>query len=153
MAQWENQKKSKALRVPPQTLETEKALLGALMIRPEGMLESSDVLSPDAFYAEKHRIIYRAMLALYTKNEPVDIESVRAKLQDGNHLDAVGGIEHLAELAYDEASEIDETLDKAEKRIYEVTSSPTLSKFTSLSESLKGACERLEPFHAHQDKK
>ena len=179
--------KNKALRVPPQTLETEKALLGALLIRPEGMLESSDVLSPDAFYAEKHRIIYRAMLALYIKNEPVDIESVRAKLQDGNHLDAVGGIaylaelaadvpaasnarhyaggvqkkymlrslidagEHVAELGYDEASEIDETLDKAEKRIYEVTSSPTLSKFTSLSESLKGAWERLEHLHEHKD--
>ncbi len=180
-------KKDKALRVPPQTLETEKALLGALMIRPEGMIESSDVLSPDAFYAEKHRIIYRAMLALYSKNEPVDIESVRAKLSDQNQLDAVGGItylaelasevpaasnarhyagqvqkkymlrslidagEHVAELGYDEASEIDETLDKAEKRIYEVTSSPTLSKFTSLGESLKGAWERLEHLHEHKD--
>ncbi len=180
-------RKDKALRVPPQTLETEKALLGALMIRPEGMVESSDVLSPDAFYAEKHRIIYRAMLALYTKNEPVDIESVRAKLSDENQLDGVGGIsylaelaadvpaasnarhyagqvqkkymlrslidagEHVAELGYDEASEIDETLDKAEKRIYEVTSSPTLSKFTSLGESLKGAWERLEHLHEHKD--
>ena len=179
--------KNKALRVPPQTLETEKALLGALLIRPEGMNESSDILSPDAFYAEKHRIIYRAMLALYTKNEPVDIESVRAKLQDANQLDAVGGIaylaelaadvpaasnarhyaggvqkkymlrslidagEHVAELGYDEASEIDETLDKAEKRIYEVTSSPTLSKFTPLGESLKGAWERLEHLHEHKD--
>src|SRR3990167_6776551 len=91
--------KNKALRVPPQTLETEKALLGALMIRPEGMLESSDVLSPDAFYAEKHRIIYRAMLALYTKNEPVDVESVRAKLRDQGQLEGVGGVQYLAELA------------------------------------------------------
>lgn len=180
-------KKDRHLRIPPQTLETEKALLGALMIRPEGMIESSDVLSPDAFYAEKHRIIYRAMLSLYTKNEPVDIESVRAKLQDENTLDSIGGVaylatlaadvpaasnarhyagqvqkkymlrslidagEHVAELGYDEASEIDETLDKAEKRIYEVTSSPTLSKFTSLGESLKGAWERLEHLHEHKD--
>ena len=181
------QKKDRALRVPPQTLETEKAFLGALMIRPEGMNESSDVLSPDAFYAEKHRIIYRAMLALYTKNEPIDIESVRAKLSDSNELEGVGGIAYLAELAgdvpaasnarhyagqvqkkfmlrslidagefvaelgYDEASEIDETLDKAEKRIYQVTSSPTLSRFTSLGESLKGAWERLEHLHEHKD--
>ncbi|MDZ4226116.1 MAG: DnaB-like helicase N-terminal domain-containing protein, partial [Patescibacteria group bacterium] len=181
------QKKDKALRVPPQTLETEKAFLGALMIRPEGMNESSDVISPDAFYAEKHRIIYRAMLALYSKNEPIDIESVRAKLSDQNELDSVGGIGYLAELAsevpaasnarhyaggvqkkfmlrslidagefvaelgYHEAEELDETLDKAEKRIYEVTSSPTLSKFTSLSDSLKGAWERLEHLHEHKD--
>ncbi len=180
-------KKDKALRVPPQTLETEKAFLGALMIRPEGMNESSDVISQDAFYAEKHRIIYRAMLALYSKNEPVDIESVRAKLSDSNELEGVGGIAYLAELAgdvpaasnarhyargvqkkfmlrslidageyvaelgYDEANELDETLDKAEKRIYQVTSSPTLSKFTPLGESLKGAWERLEHLHEHKD--
>src|SRR5689334_21843874 len=140
-------KKNDPLRVPPQTLETEKALLGALMIRPEGMVESSDALSQDAFYAEKHRIIYRAMLALYAKNEPIDIESVRAKLADSGELEHVGGISYLAELAadvpaasnarhyanqvqkkfmlrslidageyvaelgYDEAAEIDETLD------------------------------------------
>ena len=181
------QKKDKSLRVPPQTLETEKAFLGALMIRPEGMNESSDVISPDAFYAEKHRIIYRAMLGLYTKNEPIDIESVRAKLSDSNELESIGGIAYLAELAsevpaasnarhyaggvqkkfmlrslidagefiaelgYDEANEIEETLDRAEKRVYQVTSSPTLSKFTALGESLKGAWERLEHLHEHKD--
>ncbi len=197
MAQWEDRKKnnnewkpakkSGNLRIPPQTLETEKALLGALMMRPEGMSEATDVLAPDAFYAEKHRIIYRAMLSLYQKNEPVDIESVRAKLQDESQLEGVGGITYLAELAadvpaasnarhyasqvqkkfmlrslidagefvaelgYDEAEELDETLDKAEKRLYAVTSSPTLSKFTSLGESLKGAWERLEHLHEHKD--
>ena len=181
------QKKDKSLRVPPQTLETEKAFLGALMIRPEGMNESSDVISPDAFYAEKHRIIYRVMLGLYTKNEPIDIESVRAKLSDSNELESIGGIAYLAELAsevpaasnarhyaggvqkkfmlrslidagefvaelgYDEAGEIEETLDRAEKRVYQVTSSPTLSKFTALGESLKGAWERLEHLHEHKD--
>lgn len=180
-------RKDKSLRIPPQTLETEKALLGALMIRPEGMHETTDVISPDAFYAEKHRIIYRAMLSLYSKNEPIDIESVRAKLSDENQLDGIGGIAYLAELAadvpaasnarhyagqvqkkymlrslidagefvaelgYNEADELDETLDKAEKRVYAVTSSPTLSKFTSLGESLKGAWERLEHLHEHKD--
>jgi replicative DNA helicase len=157
------------------------------MIRPEGMVESSDLISQDAFYAEKHRIIYRAMLALYAKNEPIDIESVRAKLADEGQLEAVGGIAYLSELAadvpaasnarhyasqvqkkhmlrslidagefvaelgYDEAGELDETLDKAEKKIYEVTSTPTLSRFTALSESLKDAWTRLEHLHEHRD--
>jgi len=179
--------KDKALRVPPQTLETEKALLGALMIRPEGMNESGDVISADAFYAEKHRIIYRAMLALYQKNEPIDIESVRNKLQDQGQLDSVGGIGYLAELAadvpaasnarhyaaqvqkkhmlrsligageyvaelgFDESGELEETLEKAEKKIFEITSTPTMAKFTALGESLKGAWERLEYLHEHKD--
>src|SRR5580693_5052910 len=92
-------KKERAFRLPPQTLETEQALLGALLIRPEGMLEVVDILSPDAFYSEKHRIIYRAMLGLFGKSEPVDVESVRAKLSDQNQLEQVGGIIYLAELA------------------------------------------------------
>lgn len=175
------------LRLPPQTLESEKAFLGALMIRPEAMIESSDSISPDAFYAEKHRIIYRAMLALFNKSEPIDVESVRTKLADESSLEQIGGVTYLAELAadvpaasnarhyaeqvqkkymlrslinageyvaelgFDEASEIDETLDKAEKRVFQVTSSPTMSKFTSLGESLKGAWERLEHLHEHKD--
>jgi replicative DNA helicase len=179
--------KKDKLRVPPQTLESEKAFLGALMIRPEGMVESSDLISADAFYAEKHRIIYRAMLALYAKNEPIDLESVRAKLADGEQLEAVGGIsylselaadvpaasnarhyasqvqkkhmlrslidagEYVAELGYDEAGELDETLDKAEKKIYEVTSTPTMARFTALGDSLKEAWTRLEHLHEHKD--
>lgn len=176
-----------ALRTPPQTLESEKALLGALMIRPEGMLESSDVISADAFYAEKHRIIYRAMLSLFTKNEPIDIESVRACLADQKQLDAIGGVPYLAELAsdvpaasnarhyaqlvqkkhmlrnlidageyvaelgYDESGDLDETLDKAEKKVYEVTSSPTQTKFVPLRESLTDAWARLEHLQEHKD--
>lgn len=173
--------------MPPQTIETEKALLGALLIRPEGMIEVSDILSPDAFYAEKHRMIYRVMLALYGKNEPVDIETVRASLADQSQLEGVGGITYLAELAsevpaasnarhyagqvqkkymlrslidageyvaelgHNEADDIDETLDKAEKLVLDVTSSPTLSKFTSLRETLTEAWARLEYLQENKD--
>ncbi len=175
------------MRIPPQALETERAFLGALMIRPEAMVESSDIIAEDAFYAEKHRIIYRAALALYSKSEPIDIESLRAKLADQGLLEQIGGVDYLAELAadvpaasnarhyagqvqkkhmlrslidageyvaelgFDESEDLEETLDKAEKKIYEVTSTPTLSKFTSLSDSLKGAWERLEHLHEHKD--
>lgn len=180
-------KRRDGLRLPPQSVESEKALLGALMIRTEGMSEATEVLSPDAFYSEKHRIIYRAMLALWGKSEPIDIESVRARLADEGLLEQVGGVQYLAELAadvpaasnarfyasqvqkkfmlrslidagefvaelgYDEAEELEETLDKAEKKIYEVTSTPTLSKFQSLRESLTDAWQRLEHLHEHKD--
>jgi len=59
--------------------------------------------------------------------------------------------EHIAELGYNEGAELEETLDSAEKRIYEVTSTPTLSKFTSLRETLSEAWERLEYLHQHKD--
>lgn len=175
------------LRIPPQSLESEKAFLGALMLRPEGMVETTDLINDDAFYAEKHRIIYRAMQALYAKNEPIDIESVRAKLADQGSLEGVGGLPYLAELAadvpaasnarhyasqvqkkhmlrslidageyvaelgFDESSDLDETLDKAEKKVYEVTQTPTMSKFMALGDSLKEAWGRLEYLHEHKD--
>lgn len=174
------------LRTPPHSTESEKALLGALMVRPEGIHECIDVISADAFYSEKHRIIYRAMLALFSKNEPIDIESVRAYLADQKQLEGVGGVpylaalvgevpaasnarhyagivqkkhmlrslidagEYVAELGWDESEELEEVLDKAEKRVYEVTESPTLSKFTSLRESLREAWVRLE--HLQENK-
>src|SRR3989338_7142284 len=141
-------KKHDGLRTPPQTLESEKAFLGALMIRPEAMAESVDAIYADAFYSEKHRIIYSAMLALWQKNEPIDVESVRTALADQKQLEHVGGVMYLAELA---AEELEEVLDKAEKKIYEVTATPTLSKFTPLRESLAEAWSRLEHLQEHKD--
>ena len=173
-------KKDNKMRLPPQNNESEKALLGALMIRPDGMSESAEVLSDDAFYSEKHRIIYRAMVTLFSKNEPIDIESVRARLSDDKMLESIGGVtylaelvsdvpaasnakhyaeqvqkkfmlralidagEYVAELGFDESGEIDETLDKAEKKIYQVTESPSLSKFTALKDTLAVAWENFE---------
>src|SRR4051812_28394228 len=91
-------KRLNPMRMPPQTLESERALLGALMIRPDAMMEATEVLTPEAFYSEKHRIIYRAMLALFVKNEPIDIESVRVKLADEDMLESVGGVPYLADM-------------------------------------------------------
>lgn len=151
------------------------------------MMECVDAISADAFYAEKHRIIYRAMLRLWQKSEPIDVESVRVALADDKQLDSIGGVpylaelvgdvpaasnarhyaevvqkksmlrglisagEYVAELGFDEAEELEETLDKAEKKVYEITSTPTLSKFTSLRESLTDAWARLEHLHEHKD--
>ena len=83
---------AKGLRTPPQTTESEKALLGALLIRADAMVDVVDSISPEALYSEKHRIIYRAMLALWGKNEPVDIETVRARLSDDGQLEQIGGV-------------------------------------------------------------
>ncbi|MBC7836552.1 replicative DNA helicase, partial [Acetobacteraceae bacterium] len=91
-------KKTDALRTPPHSLESEKAFLGAVMIRSEAMIECVDSISADAFYSEKHRIMYRAMLHLWGKSEPIDVESVRGVLSDQKQLEAIGGIPYLAEL-------------------------------------------------------
>lgn len=66
-------KKEPRLKIPPQHLESEQALLGAIMLRPEGVYEIMDIISGESFYAEKHRMIFKSMMELFQKNEPIDM--------------------------------------------------------------------------------
>ena len=85
-------------RIPPQNLESERALLGSIMLKPEGMSDAIDTISPDSFYAEKHRFIFQAMLELFSRSEPIDLLSLSTKLKEKGKLDQVGGGAYLAEL-------------------------------------------------------
>ncbi|MBI4068228.1 replicative DNA helicase [Candidatus Kaiserbacteria bacterium] len=86
------------VRIPPQDLDTERALLGAIMLNPSAMYEIADVLVADSFYAAKHKTIYDAMLSLYARGEPVDLISLSARLKEKKALDKVGGNSYLSEL-------------------------------------------------------
>jgi len=88
----------KEMRVPPQDLDTEKALLGAVMLSPNSMYDIADTVNPDSFYAAKHGIIFDAMLTLYNKSEPVDLVSLSAKLKERKQLSQIGGSAYLTEL-------------------------------------------------------
>jgi replicative DNA helicase len=86
-------------RIPPQHIDSEKALLGAIMIKPVSMVDIADILTPEAFYADKHRIIYEAMFDLHKKGDPIDLLSLSARLSDLKQLERVGGNAYLSELA------------------------------------------------------
>ncbi|MDQ5883242.1 MAG: Replicative helicase, partial [Patescibacteria group bacterium] len=88
----------KNLRIPPHSLESEKAVLGSIMLRPDALNEIIDTVFADSFYAEKHRMIYKSMLDLFNKNEPIDLLSVTTKLKEKNQLEAVGGRSYIGEL-------------------------------------------------------
>lgn len=92
------QPKGSSVRVPPQNIDSEKALLGAIMVRSDAINEIVDSIEPDSFYAEKHRIIYNAIRELFTKNEPIDVITVSSRLSDKNDLERVGGRAYLIEL-------------------------------------------------------
>jgi len=92
-------KPNKNLRVPPQSLDSEKAVLGSIMLRPGLFTELADTMKADSFYAEKHRVIYQAMLDLATKGEPIDMVSLSHKLKEKKSLERSGGNTYLAELA------------------------------------------------------
>ena len=92
-------KKNSNLRIPPQSIPSEQAVLGSLMLRKEAMHEVEDLLNSDSFYVEKHKMIFRAMQDLATQNEPIDMLSLATKLSEQKLLDAVGGNKYLAEIA------------------------------------------------------
>src|SRR3989338_5659372 len=94
----------KALRVPPQDTEMERALLGALLLNQNAMYEVADLIGVDSFYAGKHRIVFDAMLSLYAKSEPIDVVTVSGKLKERKQLTEIGGAAFLGELTSAAAS-------------------------------------------------
>ncbi|MBU1519354.1 replicative DNA helicase, partial [Patescibacteria group bacterium] len=90
--------KNNSLRVPPQNIEGEKALLGSIMLKPDVFHDIVDIISPDVFYTECHRKIFRAMLDLYSKNQPIDLLSLSSRLKEKKELQNIGGSSYLTEI-------------------------------------------------------
>ena len=86
-------------RIPPQSLESERALLGALLLKPDAIHDISDLIRTDSFYAEKHRLIFGAMRELAERGEPIDQLSLSQRLVDQGFLERSGGRSYVAELA------------------------------------------------------
>jgi len=89
---------SSADRIPPHSNDTEMAVLGAMMLEREAASKVLQILPPDAFYREAHRIIYSAMLSLAEKNQPIDIITLNDELRRIGKLGDVGGSHYLSEL-------------------------------------------------------
>ena len=84
---------------PPQAVDFEEAVLGALLIEPTCVDEAMEELSPDCFYEPKHRMIFEAMVALVNEHVAIDLLSVSQKLQERKNLEEVGGSVALVALS------------------------------------------------------
>lgn len=89
---------NRSLRKQPQNVDAEKALLGAIILKPDVMHDISVTVFPDSFFADKHRAIYEAIHKIFSKGDPIDTVSVATKLKDDNQLERVGGAAYLTEL-------------------------------------------------------
>lgn len=179
----------KRLRKPPHNIDAERALLGAIILKPEVMHDISVTIYTESFYAEKHRIIYKALFEIFTKGDPIDVISLTQKLKNNSELEKTGGAsyvtelietvpaagnamyyaelvqakavlrglihaaEDIAELGYSDPENVDETMDTAEKKIFQVTDAPTSQKFKTIGSSLTEAWERFEYLSANKDEK
>jgi len=149
---------SGSLRVPPQDLETEKALLGSILLVPDAFYEINTIVEKNDFYSEKHKIIFETILDLINHKDPVDLLTLSTKLREQKLLEQIGGTDylstllglvgsaanivyyannikkkstlrkliiassHIGELAFNEEEELQNVLEEAEKKIYEITS-------------------------------
>ena len=86
-------------RMPPQNIEAEQAVLGAVLIKKEALTEVQEVLKPEDFYREAHRIVYSAMEDLFINNEAVDLVTLTEQLRKKDQLDKVGGLAFVTALA------------------------------------------------------
>ncbi|MCK4387042.1 MAG: replicative DNA helicase [Candidatus Pacebacteria bacterium] len=175
------------LRIPPQNIDSEQALLGSIMLRPELFFDILDIISEECFYAEKHRLVFKAMQDLFSKKEPIDLLTLSSYLKEQNQLDQIGGntfltelvnivpssanaehyakivhrkymmrrligaAEEISELGYNEAENLENALDKAEKSIFDVTGSLVARSFVKIKDALGEAWERLNKLHESKD--
>ncbi len=85
-------------KLPPQSIEAEKSLLGCLLLDKNAIFKVADFLGPEDFYRPAHQEIYRVCTELFQKSEPIDLLSVANRLQEKNLLEEIGGNSYLTEL-------------------------------------------------------
>lgn len=87
------------LRIPPNEIDAEKALLGSIILRPSSLIDILDIVKQESFYETKHGIIFRAILNINKRNEPIDLVSLSNELKSTSKLDEIGGNIYLSDLA------------------------------------------------------
>lgn len=86
--------------VPPQDLDAEESLLGAMMLSEVAIANAAEEVAPTDFYRDRHATIYRAILALYERGEPADMVTVVGELERAEELDKAGGREGVRSLVH-----------------------------------------------------
>lgn len=170
-------------KLPPQNIEAEQSVLGALLIDEEAIIKVSDLITGDDFYKENHQLIFEAMFDLFAKREPIDILSLTNILKEKNQLEKIGGQAYLAslagqvptasnivtyaniiqkkatlrklitaagyiaELGFQETEGVDELLDKAEKKLFNISHKYLKQNFIPLKSVLTEAFDRIDELH------
>ena len=175
-------------KLPPQNLEAEIALLGALMIDKDAIIKVADIINEEDFYKEAHGKIYAAMRELFARNEPIDILSLSNRLEEKKQLEIVGGRSYLAKLSasvatashvvnyaniiqrkatlrrllhvaaeisedsFQEEDNVDDILDKAEQKLFNVSQRYLRNVFLPIDTLLAEAFERIDELHKQSGK-
>ena len=171
------------VKLPPQNVEAEQSVLGAILIDKDSMYKIGDFLKSDDFYRDDHSIIYKTILKLYEKRKPVDVVTLTNELEKEKNLKSIGGATYLstlvngvatsanivthaqiiqqkaslrrlisaastiAELGFDENSELETILDKAETALFSVSQKYVKQYFTPIRDILADSFDRIDKLH------
>lgn len=92
-------KKNELEKLPPQNVDAEVSVLGALLLDKDAVIKIADLLRPEDFYKDSHRMIYEAVLGLFEEREPIDIVTLSNKLENLDQLKEIGGASYITTLA------------------------------------------------------
>jgi replicative DNA helicase len=174
-------------RLPPQNIEAEQSVLGAVLLENEAINQALEILTADDFYRETHREIFRAMMDLSDHNQPVDAITLTDALRTKSVLEQVGGPAYIAELAdsvptaanvahyarivrekavlrslatiatdiassaYEANANVDEFLDTAEHRIFEISERRIKPSFHTMPELTRESLRILERLYENRE--
>ena len=174
-------------KIPPNDTEAEQAVLGSMLTDKEATIAAIEVLKEEDFYREDNKLIYRAILNLYNRAEPVDIITLKAELKSMGKLEAVGGLEYIVQLpdrvpttsnveqyikiveeksmlraliktadelitlGYDPTQEVEQVIDTAEKKIFEVMQKKNQKGYSSMKDILIDTFTQLEQLYNQKE--
>ena len=170
-------------KVPPQDIEAEQAVVGSMLTDQDAVVAAIETLKPEDFYREDNKIIYEAILNIYNRAEPIDIITLKSELSSMGKLDAVGGLEYIAQLpdkvpttsnvdryikivqdkamlrnliktaneiislGYDQTEDVEDVMDHAEKKIFDVMQRKNQKGYTSIKDILIESFTKLEELY------
>ena len=170
-------------KIPPHDIDAEQAVLGSMLTDKEAVNAAIESLKEDAFYRDDNRIIFKAIVNLYSKSEPIDIITLKDELESMDKFEQVGGYEYLAslpdkvpttanvqkyikiveeksilrnliktaneiiELGYDPTEDVEDIMDGAEKKIFDIMQSKNQKGYTPIKDVLVESFTKLEELY------
>ena len=170
-------------KIPPHDIDAEQAVLGSMLTDKEAVNAAIESLKEDAFYRDDNRIIFQAIVNLYSKSEPIDIITLKDELESMDKFEQVGGYEYLAslpdkvpttanvqkyikiveeksilrnliktaneiiELGYDPTEDVEDIMEGAEKKIFDIMQSKNQKGYTPIKDVLVESFTKLEELY------
>jgi len=170
-------------QLPPQALDAESAVLGAMLLDRDAIGRALEIIDDKCFYSNQHGRIFSCMVTLYDRNEAVDLITLTEELRKNGDLEAVGGVSYLDTLlgsvatsasveyhakivlekstlrrliqasteivsdAYNGQVEVAELMDRAERRIFEISGSKLRQGFVAMQDIVKDSFELVEQLY------